>query len=491
MNLPSFPHRGLHLDLRIQAMPIRALRALAEESAEAGLNTLLIEWEATFPFRKHAIISNSYAYTRQEIDGFIRHCSRLGIAVIPLQQCFGHVEYILRHARYASLRESTRDFCQVCACRLTEAGKVFGEIFTEIAAVHPSPFLHIGGDETYLLGNCPACRSEADAKGKSLLYINYVKTMVRLVTALGKRPLLWADMLLKYPEAVAELPRDTVFVDWNYGWKPDHFGDQSKLRQTGCEIWGAAALRCHPDNHSSIDWQTHFENLRDFIPFVRKSDYRGMILTSWSTSGIYGHHWDQPGEVIDLLPMRRVYPLSGFRILRAAFAEALRQAAPLDPEAFTVRYAADRFGFSLPEGRRLWKALTVAANPKAKGSALRLASTRAARAKRLLHGLQPTRNRQEFDHFRLMADFQDLHLRFRLVEEQSQSKGFTPAKVPSLHRALANLLREADRLQPRYARLNRGFIYPAEIAAEHAYRVAKIKDLHDRLARTGRQETGA
>ncbi|MFR6033300.1 MAG: hypothetical protein ACLUKN_09085 [Bacilli bacterium] len=34
----------------------------------------------------------------------------MGIDVIPLQNCFGHCEYILRHDRYINLREDRRGF---------------------------------------------------------------------------------------------------------------------------------------------------------------------------------------------------------------------------------------------------------------------------------------------------------------------------------------------------------------------------------------------
>lgn len=110
----DFRIKGFHIDLRIQVMPMAALRKFAAELAGFGLNTLLVEWEATFPYEKHAVISNEYAYTRKEVESFVSYCTGLGIEVIPLQQCFGHLEYILRHERYAHLRESNKDICQLC-----------------------------------------------------------------------------------------------------------------------------------------------------------------------------------------------------------------------------------------------------------------------------------------------------------------------------------------------------------------------------------------
>src|SRR5436309_1935428 len=95
-----FSVRGFHLDLRIQVMTMPALKAFALKLSRNGMNTLVMEWEGTYPFEKHPLIPNRYAYSKQEIKSFIRYCDSLGIDVIPLQQSFGHVEYILRHQRY-------------------------------------------------------------------------------------------------------------------------------------------------------------------------------------------------------------------------------------------------------------------------------------------------------------------------------------------------------------------------------------------------------
>src|SRR5437763_865594 len=96
----SFAVKGFHLDLRIQVMTMDALRAFATKLKSLGINTLIMEWEGTYPFEKHPLIPNRYAYSKQQVASFINYCDSLAIDVIPLQQSFGHVEYILRNERY-------------------------------------------------------------------------------------------------------------------------------------------------------------------------------------------------------------------------------------------------------------------------------------------------------------------------------------------------------------------------------------------------------
>lgn len=42
--------------------------------------------------------------------------------------------------------------------------------------------------------------------------------MCEVVKEMGKKPIIWADIILMHPEAVQELPKDLIYVDWNYGW---------------------------------------------------------------------------------------------------------------------------------------------------------------------------------------------------------------------------------------------------------------------------------
>ncbi|MEP6610775.1 MAG: beta-N-acetylhexosaminidase, partial [Mucilaginibacter sp.] len=100
----TFIVKGFHIDLRIQVMTMDALKAFALKLSKQGINTIIMEWEGTYPFQKHPLIPNRYAYTQEEVASFIKYCADLKIDVIPLQQSFGHVEYILRNEKYKDLR---------------------------------------------------------------------------------------------------------------------------------------------------------------------------------------------------------------------------------------------------------------------------------------------------------------------------------------------------------------------------------------------------
>ena len=484
-----FPVRGFHIDLRIQVMTMPALKDFAKELAGFGINTLVMEWEASYPYEKHATISNKYAYTREEVKEFVEYCDSLGIEVIPLQQCFGHAEYILRHSRYSHLAESAKDISQVCPSKVEGNKELFSELFADMASLHPSKYFHIGGDETRLLGHCPVCSAKADEEGTAKLFADYLTMICKIVTDMGKIPVLWADIVIKYPDVVDQLPKETVYVDWNYGWSINYFGDIGKLLDKGVNFWGAPAIRSHPDNWYTIDWQKHFNNQRDFIPYARKAGYQGMVMTSWSTSGVYGYNWDTNNEVIDMYAMRNVYPLSGFRILIAAYAQSLKQAEPLKPKGFVVQYAQERFGFSEAEGEKLWEVLIASPDVVKPGNVdgvekLDAIQQSVNHAREIIASLVPKKNTTEFEHFRLMLDLRSFYLDFKKVESIYESDEYNRETAKIILPELERLLTESRSLDERFANLNQGFLYPEEIKEQNNVRTIKLKNIYAAVANT-------
>ena len=486
---PGFEIKGFHLDLRIQVMTPQALNAFAKELSAFGINTLVMEWEGTYPFENHAVLANKFSYTREEVVDFISYCDSLGMQVIPLQQSLGHVEYILRHPRYSLLKEDQKDISQLCPMESEASKALFSELLADLAGTHHSDYIHIGGDETYLLGHCEKCARKVAEAGKSRLFVDHMKMVAQLVLDLGKTPVMWADIILKYPEAVEDLPKETIFIDWNYGWKTNHFGDIAALQQKGFTFWGAPAIRCHPDNWYVTDWMTHFNNQRDFIPYARKAGYQGIIMTSWSTTGVYGFTWDVGYDVIDMVQVRNTYPLAGFRILVASYAKALASNVPLDPETFVHHYAKERFGLDGAAAGALWALLSappklITNSKPAGGGTIAQLSEGYDEIRKRINACVPKRHQDEFEHFKLMADLRMHYLAFKAVEARYNAEGYTPAEAPELLSALDNILQEAAVLDKRFEALMTGFLYPAEIKEQNRWRVEQARVLYQRLAKS-------
>lgn len=487
----DFKVKGFHLDLRIQVMKPEALKAFAFKLSKSGINTLIMEYEATFPFEKHPLIPNRYAYTKAEIKDFVEYCAELGVEVVPLQQSFGHVEYILRFPNYAKLRESNSDYSQVNPMEEELATKLFKELFTEMAELHPSPYFHIGCDETRLLGRGAESKAKVEKFGVGRLYGDYVKLMCDIVLDMGKTPVLWADIALKYPEALKSLPQGVIFVDWNYGWSLNRFGDHKELMKSGFEVWGAPSLRSNPDNYNLTSWEKHFNNIRDFIPQARELGYTGMVMTSWSTSGVYSYLRESGPDIIDLHAVRRVYPLSGFNILLAAYLQALNETEALDIQKFIGDYTERTYGFDKEESNRFFEALFTANYQIGQG---RVMEVKDVSIKQLLDSvmyvekafddLNPKRNKEEFEHYRLMAKTRTLYVHYQYLEQQASMDTFSASQIPSLLSELKGIIGRTKKVNAQYVKKNKKDFYSSELALDNDLRMVKMQLLYDRLSRT-------
>ncbi len=414
--------RGFHIDLRIQPMKMPVLKTFVGQLAANGINTILMEWEGTYPYAEEPVISNRYVYSRKQIVDFISYCHRLKLDVIPLQQSFGHLEYVLRHYKYAGIREDATDFSQVCPSKREQDKRLFTRLYKDMILTHNSPYIHIGGDETHLLGHCEICQREAEEVGLSRVYFDYIKMLCDIVVSLGKRPLVWADMALKYPEYIHELPKQTIFVDWNYGWSENKFGDHEKLINSGYEIWGAPAIRSDPDDYYLTDWYRHFKNIKDFVPECRLMGYEGIIMTSWSTSGVYSPIFNADNDLADLYPVRHVYPISGFELLASAFMTSLKDTSALVIDDFINSYCRKTYDFNAEQAIIFKKALFKTPYKVVQGKVLSPVGMTigqlidsATWSANILRSIIPKKGKKGFQHYVLMADIRVFYLKVTAI----------------------------------------------------------------------------
>ena len=483
------------------------LKALAKEISALGFNTLIMEWEATYPYKQHSIISNRYAYSREELTEFINYSEGLGLDVIPLQQSLGHAEYILMHERYAYLRADKRNLSQIDPTQLDAARDFFTELYSDMLSTHQSQYVHIGGDETRIL-DCKRCQEkwgdDGEELGKSKLYVEYMTMIAEIVIAQGKTPLLWADMILAHPDAIADMPKNVIYIDWNYGWKFDRFGENPRtlIKKYGLKFWGAPSIRSSPDDYHVTSWSKHMNNQAVYVSYARESGFEGMVLTSWSTSGQYGYEWFWP-EVVEIFPLRQVYPHAypndAFRMNTLGFIEAVQQEKTFKPKDFAHQYAQQRFGLTAGESEKLWNILTdeslnnkviIGSSPlsgiKGLSDNKRVVSATLEKVRELqaaLTKIVPKKNQKEFAHYHLQIDFREYYLSFRQIQYLVQSTAFSEKNNLEAIKQLEQLLARSVELNKRFKKLFTGKLYDTEIERLNQYRNKKAILLHQRLTR--------
>lgn len=283
----DLPLRSDYLDLRTVYPTYPKLLSYIAEMSDYKLNTLVVEYEDKLPFQRHAFLRHpELALTEAEHARLLDVCKEHFIEVIPKQQSFGHLEFILKHPPYIALRETPAAVGELCPHR-PGAYEMMAGILEEVAALHPdSRYLHMGCDEVWSLGECPDCRASGLTREAS--FIAFVNRLAARVRELGKRPMIWHDMLMHatHEELTALDPEITVVV-WIYGghrMKRDALDMIGKLRRAGLSVIGASSVRCWDDegdqNYPVI--ANRIDNIMNWTALAETEQLPGIIATNWS-----------------------------------------------------------------------------------------------------------------------------------------------------------------------------------------------------------------
>lgn len=213
---PALAMRGFHLNFSIQSLGFEEGKRLLEAMAHWRLNTVLMEYNQRYHMPAHPEFAAPNALSRVQIAALVEYACGLGIEPIPLQQCLGHVNYILQHDAFADLREEQKHRDQFCPLHPGSLA-LFRELVDDMLELHPGArYFHIGGDEARRLGSCPLCAEVAARHGKGRLYVDYVTQAVEYVRGRGLTPIIWDDMLCAHPDVIGQMPREAVIMYWDY-----------------------------------------------------------------------------------------------------------------------------------------------------------------------------------------------------------------------------------------------------------------------------------
>jgi glycosyl hydrolase family 20 len=239
----------------------------------------------------HPELSSRYALSRGETERLIRLARRHGIEVVPEVESLGHCQWITRLPQYAHLFEgSSGHFNALCPSH-TESLRLIGDVIAEVAEIFPSPWLHVGLDEVQF-GPCPRCRRRGLPEWR--LFADHVETVHQIVTASGKRMVLWGDHLVKDPRIARRVPTDSIVAHWDYFTHNPVEADNRTLMDMGFEVLACpASARVFT---TVIPDASNLANLRDFARVARKHRHRGVIgyvNTAWCPERQLGSttHW--------------------------------------------------------------------------------------------------------------------------------------------------------------------------------------------------------
>lgn len=288
---PAMKYRGLSDDLSRGPVPTlefqkHQIRVLSEYK----INIYSPYFENTLAYASNPLPALSVgAMTRADAKELVRYASRYHVTVVPDQEAFGHLHRVLMYDIYSQLAETPHG--TVLAPGQPGSLDLIRQWFTEMAAIFPSPFLHIGADETFDLGRGQT-KDRVIKEGLSAVYVDFLTQIHAGLTPLHRKLLFWGDIAMDSPELVKTLPRDMIAVAWDYNPNPEGY-DKWILPyvDAGMETWvspGVSNWRLvYPNFNAGLD------NIQRFVSDGQRLGSTGELNTVWNDfgEGLFNMDW--------------------------------------------------------------------------------------------------------------------------------------------------------------------------------------------------------
>ena len=225
---PRFPWRGLLIDVARHFSPVAVIKRNIDGLAMVKMNVLHLHLTEDQGFRIESKVfpnlhlkgSNGDFYTQEEMRDIIRYANDRGIRVVPEFDMPGHAtSWFVGHPELASapgpysIEKKFGVFDPTIDPTTKKTYKFLDKFLSEMCALFPDPYFHIGGDENNgkQWDANPAIQEfmkKNQLKSNHDLQ-NYFNTKVMgILTKNGKKMIGWDEILQP------GLPQDAVIQSW-------------------------------------------------------------------------------------------------------------------------------------------------------------------------------------------------------------------------------------------------------------------------------------
>jgi len=286
---PSFRYRGFQDDITRGPSPcLETLKREIRLGAEVKQNFFTYYIEHQYAFSKHPEIGPVNGSLRpQELKKLVAYAERLHVEIIGNQQSFGHFEDILRHKRYAHLRETPSLLCPT----IEESYELLDDLYSEQIPLLKSPFFNVCCDETWGLGRGPS-KDLATEIGVGGVYARHLRRIHDLLKdKYGKRMMMWGDIILQHPEHLKEIPKDTVMLTWGYDARGSFEDQIIPFARSGYEFFVCPGVSCW--RWILPNFSVAVKNIQNFVRDGAQHGAIGVLNTTWDDDGenFFDYNW--------------------------------------------------------------------------------------------------------------------------------------------------------------------------------------------------------
>lgn len=274
---PSLVYRGFMMDMSHMQFPkVEEIKNQIDFLARWKTNQYFFYSEASIELEGYPLLMANARYTKQQIKDIIAYAKARHIDVVPNMELYGHLHDLFKLEHYSDL--SVNPYGGEFKPKDPRVKPLLNDWITQISKLFPSPFFHIGFDETWVI--------ELEAKKLNQtadeLYLEMLNQTTDMVEKQGKQPLVWADMLQKFHSIIPKMSPNVTAVPWHY------FPLKEAEYDTLLSPFSKAGIPMMVQS-ASINWhwfypafEVSFQNVDLLIKAGRKYNAVGYIQSGWT-----------------------------------------------------------------------------------------------------------------------------------------------------------------------------------------------------------------
>ncbi len=284
---PAMQYRGLQDDLsRGPVTTLEFQKKLIRTIAAYKVNLYSPYFEHTMEYASNPLLAPpGGGISAADAQQLVAYAKQYHVTVVPEQEAFGHLHNALLWEQYQPLAETPHG--AVLAPGQAGSVALIQQEFTELAALYPGPFLHIGADETVDLG-VGQTKADVDARGLAPVYLDFMQQIATALKPLNRLLLFWGDIAQDSPQLLKDLPQsfkdETIAIAWGYNPEPRGFTKLlTPFTQAGFETWVAPSV--HNFRVVYPNYGMGLLNIQQFTRDGQKAGSTGQLNTIWNDDG--------------------------------------------------------------------------------------------------------------------------------------------------------------------------------------------------------------
>jgi hypothetical protein len=277
---PSLAYRGTLVDVGSEG-------PMSTESEVEQQLDFLAKWkgnqfylysEAGIELDGYPLLNPNARFSKDQIRHIIAYGRARHVDVVPAVELYGHLHDLFRIEKYSDLADFPHGGEFNPANPKVKA--LLDDWISQLAELFPSPFALVGFDETWTIQK--AVEKSGESATPVQLFISQLTHVAKGFQQRNKTVLAYADIMVKFPGIIPNLPPGLIAVPWYYDASPDpeyrYWLDPlvahhvPNIVASGVSSWSEIAP----------DFDKTFTNIDTLLAAGRKAQTLGLINTVWT-----------------------------------------------------------------------------------------------------------------------------------------------------------------------------------------------------------------